>query len=366
MTIAANLVELGRDVSLAGGSAGVALLYAYLDGIRRGRDYSMLAGAYLARALRQEDAPAVCPSLYRGATGVAWAAAHLQKEAALTGAVDRALASLLEHSPPKGDYSLADGLVGYGVYALERFGQPKAPVILERVVDRLDELAVRSEGGVTWLTGPGRLPPHLRARAPAGCYDLGLARGLPGAVALLAAAVRLDVNAGKARPLLDGAVRWLLAQQLEGSRTVCFPAWAAPSEVRRPARSGWCHGDPGVAAALLVAARAVQEPQWEREAVAIARRAAGRPPAETGVTDAAFCHGAAGLAHLFNRLHQATGDRELGLSARFWIEQTLALPRPAGNGLLRGAAGVGLVLLAAATDLEPAWDRCFLLSLRGH
>jgi hypothetical protein len=31
-------------------------------------------------------------------------------------------------------------------------------------------------------------------------------------------------------------------------------------------------------------------------------------------------------------------------------------------GLLDGAPGAALVLLAAATDVEPAWDRVFLLS----
>jgi hypothetical protein len=30
--------------------------------------------------------------------------------------------------------------------------------------------------------------------------------------------------------------------------------------------------------------------------------------------------------------------------------------------LLEGAAGIGLALLAAATPLEPRWDRLFLLS----
>jgi hypothetical protein len=31
-------------------------------------------------------------------------------------------------------------------------------------------------------------------------------------------------------------------------------------------------------------------------------------------------------------------------------------------GLLEGAAGVLLTLLAASTDVEPAWDRAFLLA----
>jgi hypothetical protein len=32
-------------------------------------------------------------------------------------------------------------------------------------------------------------------------------------------------------------------------------------------------------------------------------------------------------------------------------------------GILEGAAGVGLALLSAATEIEPAWDRMMLVSL---
>ena len=103
------------------------------------------------------------------------------------------------------------------------------------------------------------------------------------------------------------------------------------------------------------------------------------------MVDAGFCHGAAGNAHLFNRIFQATGDLAFEEAARFWLDQTLALRRPgegvagysswepdeAGDGgrwqedsgLIGGAAGIGLVLLAAVSPVEPAWDRLFLMAV---
>src|SRR5262249_1772121 len=103
----------------------------------------------------------------------------------------------------------------------------------------------------------------------------------------------------------------------------------------------------------------------------------------SGILDAAFCHGSCGLAHIYNRLYQATGDEELAKVARFWYQRTLELRRPgsgiggylaAVNGVsgtewiedprvLTGAAGIALALLAAPCALDPAWDRMFLLSL---
>ena len=92
--------------------------------------------------------------------------------------------------------------------------------------------------------------------------------------------------------------------------------------------------------------------------------------------------GAGGVAHLFNRFHQATGDPVLGEAARRWVDETLALRGSEGiggfrawgpnaekeltwrdeAGFLTGAAGVGLTLLAAATAVEPEWDRVLQVS----
>ncbi len=68
------------------------------------------------------------------------------------------------------------------------------------------------------------------------------------------------------------------------------------------ARLAWCYGDPGIAASLMAAAGAAGRPDWYRVAVDVACRAAARDLALAGVKDSGICHGAAGLAHIFNRL----------------------------------------------------------------
>jgi len=95
---------------------------------------------------------------------------------------------------------------------------------------------------------------------------------------------------------------------------------------------------------------------------------AARPVETSGVRDAGICHGAAGVAHIFNRMYQATGDEVLGDAARGWIERLLAMADPMDGGVrdasvLMGTTGVGLVLLAATTEVEPAWDRAILCDI---
>jgi hypothetical protein len=53
---------------------------------------------------------------------------------------------------------------------------------------------------------------------------------------------------GHARPLLDGAIPWLLAQQLGASSAGLYPSWIALTE-RQPAWLAWCYGDVGIASA---------------------------------------------------------------------------------------------------------------------
>ena len=206
-----------------------------------------------------------------------------------------------------------------------------------------------------------------------------MAHGIAGVIPLLARVHRLGLARQTVRPLLDGAVGWLLAHMVDTASGPAVPFFVANGVESGPARSAWCYGDPGVAAALLLAARDVGEPAWMAVATGLALRAAARPPDQTRVVDAGLCHGSAGLAHLFNRMYQMTAEPALADAARFWVERTLDLcyaaasdrdaafadvPKPPwkGPGLLEGAAGVALALEAASTTVEPIWDQMLLVS----
>ena len=287
----------------------------------------------------------------------------------------------------RGNHDVITGLTGLGVYALERLPAPAALSCLRLVVDRLSEIAERRRSGrITWRTPARLLDSKLRARYPNGFYNLGMAHGIPGVIVLLSAAWAAGVRPRKSRVLLEGAVAWLLDQRRRRRGGSRFASRVAPNVEAESCRSAWCYGDPGVAAALLAASLRVGVPEWEREALEIARTAAARPPDEAGVFDAGLCHGAAGLGHVFNRMYQATGDATLLRAARFWFHRALAMRTSDGGvggfsalgfredgttyregvaGILTGAAGVGLALLSAASSIEPAWDRMLLLSTRG-
>ncbi|HEX3129408.1 MAG TPA: lanthionine synthetase C family protein [Thermoanaerobaculia bacterium] len=378
----------GWGPRLANGRAGLALFFAYLGAARSCEETSDRALAALDRSIAELADALLPPSLFSGFSGIGWAAEHLAREFF---AVDDDLSADLEEalrvwlSDSEGpQYELINGLSGFGVYLIERLPRPGAADLLERVLDRLAATAEVSESGTTWFTRPEWVPTAQQEWRPEGCYNLGVSHGVPGVLGFLAAARRAGLEDGRLAPLAAGAVRWLLGQKLPERTRSVFPSSFAPGQAPVPAHTAWCYGDVGVAAVLLSAARAFGRPDWEEEAVAIARLAARRPLAALDVNDAGLCHGTAGLAQIFNRFHQATGDEEMKQAALAWYRRTLDLRRPgegiggflawstdetslgswkAEPGFLLGAAGVGLALLAAVSGVEPAWDRVLLTSI---
>jgi hypothetical protein len=277
-----------------------------------------------------------------------------------------------------GAYDLVAGLVGCGAYCLERLPRPQAKANLERIVDALLRTAQPKGDGIAWHTKPEWLPPFQLEQAPRGMYNLGLAHGTPGVIAFLAAVRSAGVDDARIASAIENASRWVLAQELPSNEVARVPPWVVPGAAPKASRCAWCYGDPGVAVALLRAARATGDAGLAAKAVALAVDSAQRPFRDTGVMDAGICHGASGLAHIYNRMYQASGDERLREAAGSWYERTLDLrcrgrgvagfgayrphssrpdPWVTDPGLLTGAAGIALALLAAVSTVEPEWDR---------
>jgi lantibiotic modifying enzyme len=371
---------------LSAGTAGIALFFAYLHAARGDASAADRALEALDVSTAALENRRQLPTLYSGFVGIGWVITHLSREifegdGELAVEIDEALRVLLAEVTESPQFELLSGLAGYGIYLVERLPSPSAVKLLGRIIDLLE--TSRDVTG-TWFTNPDWLPEWQRELMPRGYHNLGVAHGIPGVIGFLAAAQRAGAADPRLPRLADEAVRWLLAQKGSWPSSI-FPAHIPPGDEPRPTRTAWCYGDIGVAAVLLSAARSFHRGEWQEEALAIARIAARRSVEETKVTDVGLCHGASGIAHLLNRLYQASGDDELRAAAEIWYGQTLAMRRPGEGiagfigwsdgrrpgegewrgepGFLSGVAGIGLALLAAVSEVEPAWDRVMVVSV---
>lgn len=379
--------------SLQSGVAGEALLFAYLYLHTSEPRYRRTAEARLSQAAEWIAAVPLRPQLYEGFVGVAWVAGHIA-ECLQTAAgpdvaegIDEAVWQYLgQPSRRPMQFDLLRGLAGLAVYALERLPRPKAAACLERIVEHLYALGERDRDGTAWRTYPEMLKMD-DVRYPSGNFNLGVAHGSPAIVSVLGQVCAAGIAQPGAYVLLEEAVRWLLARRHPSRAPSRFPSFYYPGIPSDHARLAWCHGDPGVAAALAVAARSVRRADWAQEALDAARSGEHVARSELGPFDATLCHGAMGLAHIYNRLFHQSDEEWLRDAARAWVRYALALRRephlgiarfsswrPLGDkppiawgwraepGFLTGATGTALALLAAASSVEPSWDRVLAIS----
>ena len=319
--------------------------------------------------------------LHRGAAGLAWILHHAARILGVEGVADATQAldeELLGYLQGPGNiaepYDLLDGLLGLGVYGFESGSRP----LVERVVQRLAARDQVAADGLAWHT-PRQS--GNRTLFPVGHFNLGLAHGVAGVIAFLAGAMEAGIERDTARPLLLDAVHWLRRQRLPDGGPRVFPWAVAPGRppVAQGLDPGWAYADAGIAAALAHAARALGDADLLEEALSGAAREAAQMD-ELPARNPGIGFGPAGYAQIFARLYQQTGRPMFRRAARREILRLLEMrapgigvggfspvdpagqPRGADLGFLRGASGIGLVLLGAATGVDPLWDRLLLLS----
>jgi lantibiotic biosynthesis protein len=381
--------------SLAKGEAGLALMYGYFDRCFPGEGWDQVAHNLLITAAKDIEGRSQIPlGMFSGLSGLAFAVAFLSQqgmryqrllatlEATLLPKVI-ALAQQVErrHGLPVRNFDLISGLSGMGAYLLCRQQQPEAEVALKRTLQVLVALSTTERQGIpAWFTPPHLLPSQTQHRHPAGNLNCGLAHGIPGPLALLALAWRAGVRVSGQEEAIEKIVRWLLVHRLDDTWGINWPTTVpiASATTSATSRAAWCYGSPGIARALWLAGVALQKQEFCTQAIEAMAAVYRRPLAERRIASPTFCHGVAGLLQVTLRFEHDTGlslfseaAETLGEQLTTLYEQTSLLgyrclePGSKGvdrQGLLDGATGIGIVLLAFATDVEPAWDRLFLIS----
>lgn len=372
--------------------AELALLTAYLQFIEpelkwltRTRECLNLAADRVYRDIRI--------GLWGGMAGIGWNIEHISKVFADIPLVDEAqtvddplievdhlILERLQSAPWVGHYDLISGLVGLGIYFLERLPRESALQGIHLVVDHLARMVRRSRGGLAWHTPPELLHPQTRSFYPDGRYDLGPAHGVTGAIYLLGELMAEGIEIDAATPLFVGVLQWLAAQQLGSARSV-YPNFidAGIDSRRDESALRWCYGDLGIGAVLNHIGRRLNKTDMIVSSTKALDRCIGRMGEK--LTSYRLCHGTLGVAHIYNRQYQNAGVEVYKEAALEYYSRGLTMrladvraSRPFAHpsepatedhlesSLLGGDLGVALILISAVARIEPRWDRRLLLS----
>ena len=393
---------------VAQGYAGLAIMCRYLDACFPDDDWDVIGHGYLELAVRDMEQRSSLPAgMFGGLSGLAFATWSLsqggKRYRKLLAAVEEALLpqaiglanrlAIQKKDVSVGQFDLISGLSGVGAYLLCRKDEPQVAAALRAVLGSLVALTGAEEGLPRWYT-----PVHLLGDEktmplyPNGNLNCGLAHGIPGPLGLLSLAHLSGVTVDGMEEAIVRVATWLWQHRLDDQWGLNWPTAvrveadgtvppclsresASPFE---PSRTAWCYGSPGVARALWFAGEALDNSEYRQLAVETMEAVYRRPLEVRRIDSPTFCHGVAGLLQIVLRFAHDTGLPQFTEAAHALGEQLLSLYQPdtllgyyslepGGNrvdqpGLLDGVPGVVLVLLAAATPVEPGWDRLFLLS----
>lgn len=394
--------------SVAQGNAGLVLLWAHMDECFPDEEWDLLGREHLELAARElEQYNDVPVSIFAGLAGVAFAAWQLSRGGTryrrLLHTLDAAiiprtlvLAQSLEgvDGCSVSQFDAISGLAGIGAYLLCRTDDPACADCLSSVLRALVRLVEPTEGLPRWHT-PVQYIGYDKSQEqyPHGWLNCGLAHGIPGPLALLSLAHINEFSVEGLPEAVNETADWLCNNRFDDQWGTNWPTavgiesdnatgalYAASSDRAPggPSRCAWCYGSPGVARALWFAGEAVGSERYRTVAVSAIEAVFRRPVSERRIDSPTFCHGVAGLLQIALRFSNDLDSSFFSDDIEALMQQLLrsysshhvvgfqgletGSTKVDQPGFLDGAAGVAAVLLGAATNVPPTWDRLFLLS----
>ncbi len=374
------------SIGTMGGKAGIALFFFYYARLTMEEKYVDFAHQLINEIFDDINKETNIHTLAGGLAGVGWMMELLVQNDFVEADTDEILETLdpflhkaMIYDIEKGNYDFLHGAVGCGAYFLSRLAKKESNGYLKELIDHLDKMKhifVDRNGGIAWRS----VLDHDKGTEG---FNLSLSHGLASIIVFLAKLLEKGIYTEKVSPLLDGSIRYMLAFKLDTTKFQSnFPSWISEDYTPAHSRLAWCYGDLGIGAALWQAAQSAGNKEWEDVAVRTLLHSTGRKDVrENAVIDAGLCHGAAGIAHIYNRMYQHTAVATFKESALYWLEQTLKMATNEDGyagfkawhtekyggwlpeaGLLEGVAGIGLMMISILSDIEAHWDRCLFLS----
>ncbi|MBO3285357.1 lanthionine synthetase C family protein [Paenibacillus sp. FSL M8-0228] len=395
------------EISLASGYPAVSLLYGRLGTVFREETFTRYAHQYLVNtreALKLKEN--ISLSLWSGLSGIGFTAYalsdNLRKYRSFIEQINHLIlrygAALLESSRNNlkagvifHDYDVISGWSGIGRYLLLFKDVPEMRDLLKDVLEYLvmlsEERAWNGEVLPGWYIPVHNLPPHEQQRYPEGYFNMGLAHGIPGPLALLSIAWHHDVRVSGHKKAIERFGSWLSHWKQQNDFGWYWPNNISYREYMNgiifdeTEREAWCYGTPGVARSLWLAGRALENEKLEALAVDAFKSIYARPRERWSIYSPSVCHGYSGLIKLTHQMYLDTGDAELrdyaqglllevvnmfdrGAAFGFWdiVKDTQSVKHLDFVGVLDGVAGIVMTLLDTLESEESIWGRSLLIT----
>lgn len=291
--------------------------------------------------------------------------------------IDKVLCGAESGSIRLQDYDLISGLTGIGAYLLSRT-QIRAPTsnslhcimtALVRICDTDNNgfllCKTQKEDLIGWLAEDDR--------CKSGIVNCGVAHGIAGILCLLSLAKLSNISITGIEETITRLGTWLIGISNEHGWPDVVSLESNVSH--RGCMDAWCYGSLGASRSLWLAGQAVGNLQWMFLAQTCVIESIDRV-LRTSMTDAGICHGLSGALLIALRFANETNPDLFQPRIQQLFERVLLQFDPKTKfgfvdkigpildnpSFLTGACGIGLVLLASASEKAPIWDRNLLIA----
>jgi len=406
------------DISLSHGFPALVCFYVQLDERFPQNGWGYVAHEYILKIGKILEAEGVHDfSLFSGLAGICYAVLKASKQKTRYQNLLNNLNPLLSNSIKKNFlvpleldikkeqpssvnyYDTIQGIVGIGAYCLQDAQNPllyeSLTSIIETLIKRCKPIQIGNHQVPGWYVPVKyQFMEQDKELYPQGNFNLGLAHGIPGVLALLSLAYQKGIQLPFQRQTIRTIVKWIKNHsQVKNGLTIWPDRISFETEIEQKAetnylyRDAWCYGNPGIIRSLYLAGKALHNTALKKYALSIFKTTFDRPKEEWWLPGPTFCHGISGLLAITNRMAIDTKDPFLDTKVSFLRELLLQFydsSHPFGfqdleptnyqkgkegltyislnkAGLLEGASGIGLALLEIGKK-GSSWDAPFLIN----
>ncbi len=368
------------DIGFLSGKSGIAtffLYYAKFSGKSEFYDLGLQLTEEIISVLNEIQVP---NDYVSGLSGIGWMINHVFKTNLLSGEIKFVLSELdnffidsidylIRNSEP---YDLFTGINGYLPYILSR--EDIDISIIEKLFNYyIDSSYLLDNTFRVWNSYFNKKP----------VINLGFAHGISANIILILKLLQKMDKLQEYKDFVYSIVHFLFNSKYQNYHKIgsLFPTVIGSEELNPKSRLAWCNGDLGVIYSLFQVSELYSDNLLRDRVLKMMDFETKRnKDTETFIFDAILCHGSSGVAHIFNRVYQKTGVESYKYAAKKWYQKSLSFSdvnldlagfrtfnapnkkRVKSLSVLEGISGIGLALISAISDIEPAWDEALLLS----
>lgn len=206
-------------------------------------------------------------------------------------------------------------------------------------------------------------------------YNLSISHGISSIIIFLSLSYYLNINKHKIKKMINGAVNYIISNELEMKNTALFPnmIFKDYNNIIIKRRLAWCYGDLDIAISLWHAGNALNNQIWKNKSLQIFRSCIELVEEQDLLTEFGICHGTSGIAMIFRRIYLETEELLFKSGYELWFDKTIKKINEWAIGnrersekkdfsLLTGLSGILLVIMSIVYNDNQKWDSLFLLS----